>query len=323
MLIEPGTEVGGFRVLSLLAEGGMGIVYRAEEIGTGRLAALKVLRAELRHRREDVGRFIREAMISKNLYHPNLVEFFDSGFDVAHGFFMATELLDGQDLEEVLRENNNILPLEEVLDVLLQVCAGLEVAHQQEIIHRDLKPANIFLVEREGQQVVKVFDFGIGKMLGQEVGGKLTHLGVSVGTPLYMSPEQIKGGQQIGQATDIYALGVIAHQLITGKVPFSGQNQMMIMAAHLREKPPLLRKWKRSFAGTALEDLLIQMLAKEVVDRPRSLVEVRERLWEVRRQISPEEYAPTRLELPSFSKGTMSTLMMAAQREEDSIASEE
>ncbi|MCB9637883.1 MAG: protein kinase [Myxococcales bacterium] len=303
-MIEHGEEIAGFQVLSLLAEGGMGIVYQALRLSDGRATAFKVLRDEIRQRRQDVGRFIREAVISQRLHHPNLVDFFDFGFEPRVHFYLATELLQGQELEAYLRERGERLPLKQALDIGLQVCAGLESAHHSGIIHRDLKPSNIFLERQaDGKEVVKVFDFGIGKVLDQEIGGKLTQHGISVGTPLYMAPEQIRGPvSSVGIATDIYALGIIIFQLVTGKLPFSGDNPYMIMAAHLKDPPPQLRKLRRELAGTDLEMLLQEMMAKETVDRPATLSDVRERLWEARQLLAPDDYTSTMMELPDISK---------------------
>ncbi len=302
--LAEGEEIAGFRVLSLLAEGGMGLIYRAERLRDGRPTAFKVMRHELRGRRQDVGRFIREAVISNRLHHPNLVEFFDFGFDPRAHFYLATELLQGEELESYMRDRGGRLPLKQSLDIALQVCAGLESAHLCGIVHRDLKPANIFLEQQaDGKEVIKVFDFGIGKLLEEEVGGKLTLHGISVGTPLYMAPEQIRGpASSVGPATDIYALGIIIFQLVTGTLPFAGDNPYMIMGAHLTAPPPLLRKFRRELSGTALEDLLQQMMAKDTFDRPASLGDVRERLWESRQILTPDDFNATMTELPDISK---------------------
>jgi serine/threonine-protein kinase len=282
----------------------MGMVYRAERLRDGRPTAFKILRDELRDRRQDVGRFIREAVISNRLHHPNLVEFFDFGFDPRVHFYLATELLQGEELESYIRERGGRLPLKQALDIALQVCAGLESAHMGGIVHRDLKPSNIFLERQsDGKEVIKVFDFGIGKLLEEEIGGKLTQHGISVGTPLYRAPEQIRGpASSVGPATDIYALGIIIFQLVTGSLPFVGDNPYVIMGAHLTTPPPLLRKSRRELGGTDLETLLQQMMAKDTFDRPASLSDVRERLWESRQILTPDDYNATMTELPDISK---------------------
>lgn len=322
-----GKEIAGYRILSEIAEGGMGIVYQGESVDSGNAVALKVMRSDIIGKRNEVGRFIREAVIYKRLRHPNLIDFQSFGFDPRLGFFLVTELLNGWELEDELRKVGvgQTLPREQVLDIVLQVCAGLGAAHEQGIVHRDLKPANIFLVpqEKEHSFLVKVFDFGIGHLLDQDFSTKLVHDNIALGTPLYMAPEQIRMEEdQIGPGSDIYALGVILFQMLTGRLPFTGRNPKAILAAHLKRKPPLLRKHNRFFANSALEELVSEMLEKEILDRPASLDLVKQRLWEIRQEFN-EQAAMTIMEMPAFD---MEALMAAfpdssnEQEEEDTVA---
>ena len=182
-----GKEIAGYRILSEIAEGGMGIVYRGESVESGNAVAIKVMRSDIVGKRNEVGRFIREAVIYKRLRHPNLIDFQSFGFDPRLGFFLVTELLNGWELEDELRKvgAGQTLPREKVLDIILQVCAGLGAAHEQGIVHRDLKPANIFLVPQENDDsfLVKVFDFGIGHLLDKDFSAKLVHDNIALAKP--------------------------------------------------------------------------------------------------------------------------------------------
>ncbi|MEM1007700.1 MAG: serine/threonine-protein kinase [Myxococcota bacterium] len=276
-----GEVIGGYEILSLLAEGGMGMVYVAVHQKRRERVAFKVLRPEIREHDLDVARFRRESQIFHRLHHPNLIRLLDFGFDETHGYYMVTELLQGQELEEYLTQKG-ALSEEEALDILVQVCAGLEAAHENKIIHRDVKPGNIFLMKDGG---IKVFDFGIGKAL--DASEEVTRAGDSVGTPTYMAPEQIRGpAEWVGPATDIYALGVIAFQLFTGTVPYSGDNMFLVLLSHVSAEIPLLRDHRPECADSALETLVHEMMQKRPSERPKSMSEVRERLWSIMRQES-------------------------------------
>lgn len=299
-----GKEISGYRIDYEIAEGGMGMVYGGISLKDNTPVAIKVLREEISKKRADVGRFIREAVIYKRLRHPNLIRFYHFGFEQDMGFYLITELLEGDDLEEALLAQGIEVPfpLQRALDIALQICAGLATAHDEGVIHRDLKPANIFLVSQpDGSEQVKVFDFGISKLTEQEVVGAMTQHGIAIGTPLYMAPEQIRGEKDIGPTVDIYALGVILFQMVTGHLPFTGEHPMMILAAHLKKEPPLLRKYQRFLAGTELENLIDAMLKKDPSDRPGTLEKVKEGLWGARKVLTPNEHSATMVEIPSFS----------------------
>lgn len=307
-----GTDIGGYRIISELAEGGMGVVYRGESIDDGTPVAIKFLRKDLSRKQEDIGRFIREGEIYERLQHPNLIRFYKSGSHPKAGPFLVTELLEGVDLEELLEENGVGQPLElgRAVDIALQVCAGLAAAHEEGIIHRDLKPANIFIVQHDdGTEQAKVFDFGIGKLLEESGGGgghKLTMVGSALGTPLYMAPEQIRGlSEKLGPAVDLYALGIIMFQMVTGTLPYVGDTPMMILSAHLKSDIPLLRKHQRYLAGTDLETLVRELMAKEISERPASLKKVKQRLWHIKQILAPEDTGATQMAMPAFDEEAM------------------
>jgi serine/threonine protein kinase len=302
-----GKQLAEFRIIEEIAEGGMGVVYRGENTEDGTPVAIKVLRQDLINKNEEMARFLREAVIYTKLIHPNLIRFYASRFERDLGFCLITELLIGRDLEELLAETPaQPLPIEQTLDIALQICAGLSTAHQAGIIHRDLKPANIFLVKLDdGSEITKIFDFGIGKLIEQDdphSGVNLTMYGSALGTPLYMPPEQIKGElEQMGPHTDIYSFGVILFQMLTGQLPFTGDSPMEILAAHLRITPPMLRKYQRKFSGTQLETLVQELMEKEPSNRPKSMEIVKERIWEARQSLLPDLNYKTLFDLPAFT----------------------
>lgn len=282
----------------------MGVVYKGERISDKKPVAIKVLREDLLGKTEERVRFIREAIIYKKLIHPNLIRFYSFRFEKDLGFCLITELMEGIELEELLLNRTEPLPIDRALDLALQICAGLSAAHQAGIIHRDLKPGNIFLVSNpNGTERVKIFDFGIGKLMEHdESAPQDIEDGGALGTPLYMAPEQIRGVlDHMGPATDIYAVGVILFQLLTGRLPFTGDSAMSILAAHLRNEPPMLRKYQRYLAGTELERLVYRMMAKEPIDRPSSIEEIKESLWQARQTLAPDEdLGATRFDLPDI-----------------------
>lgn len=303
MPVMLGQTLGTIQIVREIAEGGMGMVYEGIHTHSGRRVAIKTLRQELVNQPDDILRFQREAEIYQQLAHPNLMAFYGSGSDERCGYYLVTEYLEGRDLEEAIAAlHDKPMPIEQALDIALQICAGLSAAHQRGIVHRDLKPGNIFLVKQDdGQEVAKVFDFGIAKILDAKKVAALTMDGAALGTPLYMAPEQIRGNSTgMGTTIDIYALGIMLYQMLAGIPPFTGHTHMELLAHHLRTPPPLLRQAHKRFAGSKLETLLTQMMAKEPLERPQQLEHVIEQLWAARRELNPEPIPETRFELPNF-----------------------
>jgi len=254
-----------FKVVSLIARGGMGKVYRAEQAPLGRTCALKVLNPKYAgdHDPEFHKRFFLEASIASKLTHPNTVTIFDYGRTDDEIYYMAMEYLEGRTLHRTLREEGAFSE-ERCAHIARQVCRSLREAHSLGVIHRDLKPANIFLVEHSDERdFVKVLDFGLVKNVGDERGEDLTQAGLFMGSPKYMAPEQIKG-DKVDARTDIYALGVIMYEMLTGKVPFDRPNSVHIMMAHVNEPPPPLRVMNPELQINQMtEDVVFRCLEKE------------------------------------------------------------
>ncbi len=229
--------LGRYQVQEHIGDGGMGTVYLAEHTTILKKFAVKVLSPELSLRPDHVDRFMREARSASMINHPNVVEITDFGVTPDGQPFFVMEYLQGKDLSQVLGEAGS-LPWKRVRAIVLQICHALQAAHEQGVIHRDMKPGNVVLVKRGNTpEHVKVLDFGIAKVLGQEGEVKgLTQSGTVVGTPEYMSPEQ-GWGQPVDHRGDIYALGVIMYELLTGKIPFSGTTMMEILNRHMFEVP--------------------------------------------------------------------------------------
>ncbi len=226
-----------FRVISLVAQGGMGKVYRAEQAPLGRSVALKVLNPKYTGDKDPDfhKRFFLEASVSSKLSHPNTVTIFDYGCTEDDVYFIVMELLEGRTLHRALREHK-YLPTERALHISRQICRSLREAHALGVVHRDLKPANIFLVHHgDEEDFVKVLDFGLVKDLEQPE--DLTQTGLFMGSPKYMSPEQIRGEDTDGRS-DVYSLGVMLYQMLTGRVPFESTNSVNILMAHVHDAPP-------------------------------------------------------------------------------------
>ena len=258
-----------FRIVSLIARGGMGKVYKAEQAPLGRICALKVLNPNYNgdadpefHRR-----FFREASITSRITHPNSVTIFDYGKTDDDVYYMAMEFLDGQTLHHALRDVKTMHE-ERVGRIAQQMCRALREAHALDVIHRDLKPANIFLM-RHGDEddFVKVLDFGLVKHLSERPEEQLTQTGLFMGSPKYMAPEQIQGGH-VDARTDVYSLGIMMYEMLAGKVPFERPTSVNILMAHVGEPPPPMRAVNPNLVcSPAFEELVMRCIAKDPNER--------------------------------------------------------
>ncbi len=229
--------INGCQVIKLLAQGGMGKVYLANQFKLGRRVAVKILSEELARDPSFVHRFLQEARAAAELSHGNIVQIFDVG-EITGYFFIIMEFVDGPNLKEILKKHTTISPLK-ALEVVLQACHALKHAHQRGVIHRDIKPENIMMTQ---EAVVKIADLGLAKKIASsEQDGGITNSGAILGTPYYMAPEQIKDFSRVDGRSDIYSLGVTLFKALTGKIPFNGRSPVEIMIKVVDGKRPSLR----------------------------------------------------------------------------------
>lgn len=253
------TSIGRYQVVSELGRGSMGVVYRAFDPVIGRTIAIKTMLTEglgSDEFQDYKARFQREAQAAGLLSHPNIVTVYDFGED-SGVLYLAMEFLEGKTLQQLVNEQN-ILPIETIIPIYEQVCSALELAHTQKIVHRDIKPANIMILE---SGLVKVTDFGVAKMMSMG----MTQAGQILGTPNYMSPEQVKGGVVDGRS-DIFALGVILYELVTGEKPFAGQNITTLIYKIIHENPIPPRELDASI-HPGLSYVISKALAKNPAER--------------------------------------------------------
>lgn len=235
-----GTQLAGkYQLESILGRGGMGVVFRARHLHTQRPVAIKILRPEFSQDRTLGKRFVREARAASSIRHPNVVAVLDLGIDDDGTIYQVLELLDGEGLSAHL-ERKGELTVERTLELLLPVMSGLVVAHAQGIVHRDLKPDNIFLARNhDGRVTPTLLDFGIAKLV--DAGSSLaTHTGSVLGTPQYMAPEQARGAKEQGAGIDVWAMGIIAFECLSGRVPFDGSTPALVMVQIMTERAPRL-----------------------------------------------------------------------------------
>jgi eukaryotic-like serine/threonine-protein kinase len=272
--------VGRYHVLKKLGQGGMGTVYLATHKALEKQVALKVLHGEFARKPDLVERFMQEAKSASKIRHEHVIDISDFGTTPDGLVFFAMELLNGRDLHEDIQKARNeggVLPWERAKKIFLQVCAALSAAHKLGIVHRDLKPENVYLVDFLGDRdFVKLLDFGIAKLTELNEGErKLTRTGMLFGTPEYMSPEQARG-EKIDARVDVYSMGCILYQLVTGHVPFSGDNFMGVLTQHLTETPPPIAPeiFDQGGSPRALANVISTALMKDRKERFQTIDEL-------------------------------------------------
>ncbi|QYN56804.1 Stk1 family PASTA domain-containing Ser/Thr kinase [Lactobacillus panisapium] len=264
-MINKGYLLGDrYRILDTLGEGGMANVYLAEDIILQRKVAVKILRLDLQKEPQTLARFQREALATSELSHPNIVMVLDVGTDQGLPY-MVMEYVDGPDLKDYILQNSP-LDLHDVIRIMDQILSAMALAHKHNVIHRDLKPQNI-LMDKRGN--IKIADFGIAVALNQN---SITQTNSALGSVHYMSPEQTRGGL-ITKQSDIYSLGIILYELITGSVPFNGDSAVAIALKHAQEPIPSIKE-KDANVPQALENVVLKATAKDPRDRYASAREM-------------------------------------------------
>jgi TonB family protein len=304
-LLDPYRLVGStletrYRIEALVGIGGFGAVYRAQQLGTGRAVAFKILRPDVALQVPEAdGLFEGEAKTAARLEHENIVTIYDAGHTADGLSFIAMEWLEGRTLDGVLKTEGRF-SLERTLEVLRPVVAALAYAHAQRVVHRDLKPANVMLCRRRnGSELVKVVDFGIAKVMSSSAGSTISR---SLGTPHYSPPEQWTRGAQIDGRVDIYALGVLLFELLTRQLPFDATSIEELIQLKLSDPPPALRTvWPA--APAALEALLQRMMAPAPARRPQLVSEV-PALFEAACKSDSQAQIPTLIGATEWISGT-------------------
>ena len=263
-----GATLGGlYHVERLIGVGGMGRVYEATHTHLGKAFAVKVLPEGRADKPDATERFLREAKSATKIDHDHIVKIVNFDSDDEHRLFIVMELLEGENLAD--RLDRGALPVGEAIEIARQTGEALQAAHDAGIVHRDLKPENIFITQKNGKDFVKVLDFGISKIKNPEHGDpKLTATDQIVGTPLYISPELARGIATVDHRTDIYALGVIMYEMLTGTPPFTGQNHFQLLYKHGNEAPdPPSQRSKKASIPAHVESAVLCALEKDPDDR--------------------------------------------------------
>ncbi len=299
------TVLGNYRLKVPIGQGGMGVVYRAEHVHLGKPVAVKVLHERFLKSDDAVQRFLREARAASLIAHPNIVDVHDFGEAPDGGVYFVMEYLDGEPLDVLLRREQR-LPLFRALNILNQIAHALGAAHEKGIVHRDLKPENVFLEARKGRRelvhmldytpphgtkfrleregdfdFVKVLDFGVAKIVDNEtLAGEGTVAGTIFGTPEYMAPEAARG-EPVTPLVDVYALGILFYEMLTGAVPFEAKSAVEVLSMQITRAVPLPSTVSVLNEVTPpAESFIMSCLDKEPRHRPQSMVEVRARLLE-------------------------------------------
>jgi serine/threonine-protein kinase len=278
-LPRPGDIIADrYRVVAPIGRGAMGVVYRAEHVQISKVMAIKLLHRELQQNPENVARFHREAESASRLNHPNTVHVFDFGRTRSGSLYLVMEYVDGDDLAKVI-DKEGPMPFGRVAFLCAQVAGSVADAHAAGIVHRDLKPENIVVTEGRDGETAKVLDFGLAKLFEGTVEAQVTSSGTIVGTPYYMSPEQIQG-QELDGRSDVYAIGAIMYECVVGRPPFEALNPLGVLSQHLSEKP--IRPSARSplSVPTEADEIIMRCLEKDPDCRYQTAEDLRQDLIE-------------------------------------------
>jgi len=312
-----------YRIERRLGEGGMGVVYLARHVVIEKAVAIKLLKPSVSRDHQVVQRFVQEARAASRIGHPNIADVSDFGTTPAGVAYSVMEYVEGNTLGTAIDKRGR-LPMSDSIDIALQIAKALDAAHAKGIVHRDLKPDNIFLVDRAGKKnTVKIVDFGIAKVTpitgGTTARPRMTQAGTVFGTPEYMAPEQALGRIDTDHRVDIYALGVIVFEMLTGQVPLRRDSIMSTLEAQIAEPPPSPRSVAPAAGiSEALEQVILRCLAKEADQRVPSMRELAQLL----REASQESGAIPAVSAPQYAVATpdASTLVPESQRLAETLA---
>jgi len=282
-----------YEIIEILGRGALGEVYRTYDPLLKKEFAVKVLILDSA-KEKDLMRFQQEAKVVSRLNHRNIVKVYNFGLDSRDRPYMVLELLEGTPLNQILQEQKTIA-VRDLLAIAIEIADAMHYAHLQSVVHRDIKPSNLIMVPSDPGYMPVVVDFGIAKLTdytGQFSSGRQTSTGggIGTGTPYYMSPEQCNG-KATDNRSDIYSLGCVLHECVTGEKPFQSDNLLDLMEMH-RSKPPPPLAGATGHAAGLLEDLIHEMMAKDPEDRPESMEAIKQSLLQIRNQVEEESKAP-------------------------------
>jgi serine/threonine protein kinase len=292
-----GQTVSHYKVLEKLGEGGMGVVYKAQDTKLDRLVALKFLPSQLSASEQDKARFVQEAKAASALNHPNVCTIHDIQ-DHDGQMFIVMEFVDGQ----TLRERKQSFSIKQVIDIGSQIADGLAAAHEQGIVHRDIKPENI-MIRKDG--IVQIMDFGLAKLRQASGASRLTKEGSTIGTIGYMSPEQVQG-LDMDHRTDIYSLGVVLYELLAGKIPYQGAHETAIMYEIVNVDAPPLSSARQDI-DPELDRIVLECLDKERDERYQSAKELSKDLKRFKRESGRQRISRTSVARPAYAPPTGAT----------------
>jgi len=264
MTFRPGEIIGDYKIIGVLGGGGMGRVFKVEHVITRRLEAMKILLRDQANQQEFVRRFLREVQVQASLNHPNIASVHNA-FLVEDDLLMVMELIEGESLESLIQRGP--VPWRTAVGYACQALSALSYAHAKAITHRDIKPSNIMITP---DRTVKITDFGLAKIIGEDV--RLTKSGAVMGSVHYAPPEQVKGSAAIDGRGDVYSLGVVLYELVTGRKPFDGDSHFAIMCSHVADAPtPPIERCPD--LPQALNNVILTAMAKTPEERPASASE--------------------------------------------------
>lgn len=303
--VNPGDVVAGkYRIDSILGQGGMAVVVAAEHLQLGQRVAIKLLRTSALRNPEAVARFEREARAAVRIHSEHVARVLDVGNLPTGAPYMVIEFLEGLDLGRVAKRGK--LQVQETVDYILQACDAIGEAHSLGIVHRDLKPANLFLAHRPNRStVIKVLDFGISKAntMGSDPSSALTGASTVMGSPLYMSPEQLRSTRDVDARSDIWALGATIYELLAGVTPFRGETVAMLSVNILTVPPPSIRA-RRNDVPPELEAIVLRCLEKDPARRFPTIAELVQALQPFATAHAGGSLAPGRPTMSPRASGT-------------------